>query len=50
MSDQLTWSHYVEVLYLKNIDIINYYINVTIQSNLSVRELRNRIKTMNMRD
>ena len=44
MSDQLTWIHYVEVLYLKNIDIINYYINVTIQSNLSVRELRNRIK------
>lgn len=30
MSDQLTWSHYVEVLYLKNTDIINYYINVTI--------------------
>jgi len=44
LSDRLTWSHYVEVLYLRNIDIINYYINVAIKSNLSVRELRNRIK------
>jgi len=44
VSDQLSWSHYVEVLYLKEINIINYYINIAIRQHLSVRELRNKIK------
>ena len=44
MSDQLTWSHYVELLYLKNLDIINYYVKIAIEQNLSVRELRAKIK------
>ena len=44
MSDQLTWSHYVELLKIKNINIIDYYINISIKQNLSVRELRNKIK------
>ena len=41
---QLTWSHYVELLVLKNIDEINYYIDLTIKQNLSYRKLRERIK------
>ena len=42
---QLTWSHYVELLVLKNIDEINYYIDLTIKQNLSYRKLReNKIK------
>ena len=44
MSDQLNWSHYCELLFLKDIDEITYYINITERYNLSVRELRERIK------
>ena len=45
VSDKLSWSHYVELLYLKDINKINYYIDISIKQNLGVRELRNRIKT-----
>ena len=44
MSALLSWSHYVELLSIDNIDEINYYIMITEQQNLSVRELRERIK------
>ncbi len=44
VADQLTWSHYIELLPLKNKEKINYYINVVIKNNLSKRELRDRIK------
>ena len=42
LSTQLTWSHYVELL---SINEINYYINITENNNLSVRELREKIKS-----
>ena len=41
---QLTWSHYIELLSLKDINEINYYIKITIDQNLSKRQLRERIK------
>ena len=44
VSDQLTWSHYSELIPLNNLVIINYYIKISIEQNLSVRELRQRIK------
>ena len=44
LSTQLTWTHYSELLSLDNIDEINYYIMITEQQSLSVRELRERIK------
>ena len=44
VSTQLSWSHYVELLSLNDINEINYYINITEIYNLSVRELRERIK------
>ena len=44
VSAQLTWSHYIELLKLKDINEINYYICVSENDNLSVRELRNIIK------
>ena len=44
MSTKLTWSHYTELLILNNINQINYYVKVSIENNLSVRELRNKIK------
>ena len=46
MADQsLTWSHYQELLSIKNIEKINYYIYITKQYNLSKRQLREKIKS-----
>ncbi len=42
---QLTWTHFRELLALKNMNKINYYIKITGENNLSVRELRQRIKS-----
>ena len=44
MSALLSWGHYVELLSIDNIDEINYYIMITEQQNLSVRQLREKIK------
>ena len=45
LSHQLTWSHYVEILKIDNLDKLKYYIYITSKLNLSVRELRERIKS-----
>ena len=45
LSQQLTWSHYCELLVFDNADEINYYIKQTEIYNLSVRELREKIKS-----
>ena len=45
LAQQLTWSHYVELISLKNIDEIRYYIDISASQNLSRNELRNRIKS-----
>ena len=45
MSDTLSWSHYIEIIWLKNIFEIEYYIMITANQNLSVRQLRERIKS-----
>ncbi len=44
MSTNLTWSHFVELLKFDNINEIDYYVTISKEQNLSVRELRNRIK------
>ena len=44
LSTILTWSHYTELLPVSDINKINYYIKIIEQQNLSVRELRERIK------
>ena len=44
LSTQLTWSHYSELLSIDNMAEINYYIMITEEQNLSVRQLRERIK------
>ena len=44
LSAQLTWSHYVELLSINDIEKVKYYIKLVENSNLSVRELRSRIK------
>ena len=45
MLTQLTWSHYLLLLSLKDLDEIIYYINASVEENLSVRELETKIKT-----
>ena len=45
LSDKLSWSHYVELLKFDDINIINYYIKIVEEHNLSVRELRDKIKS-----
>ena len=45
LADQLSWSHYIELLPLKDTNKMNYYINISISQNLSRNELRDRIKS-----
>lgn len=45
MATLLTWSHYTELLALKDINKINYYIKVCEKHGLSRNDLRNRIKS-----
>ena len=45
VSAKLSWSHYDEILTFEDISKINYYINICEQQNLSVRQLRTRIKS-----
>ena len=45
MSQLLSYSHYVELLAITNLNEIKYYIKVTEENSLSVRELRKRIKS-----
>ena len=43
VSDQLSYSHYCEIIWFDSMKM-NYYIQVTMENKLSVRELRGRIK------
>ena len=44
VSAKLTWSHFDELLKFNDNNKINYYIKISEQQNLSVRELRTKIK------
>ena len=50
VSQHLSYGHYVELLPINSIDKINYYIKIIEEQNLSVRELRIKIKIKNMKD
>ena len=41
---KLSWTHYIQILSIKNENERNYYINLVILNNLSVRELQREIK------
>ena len=45
MSTQLTWSHYVELLPIKDEKKLLYYLNISIKQNINVRNLRFKIKS-----
>ena len=44
METQLSWSHYSELLTIKDINEILYYVNISINQNLSKKALREKIK------
>ena len=44
LGSKLSWSHYRELIRLKNIDAIIYYIEICEKNNLSKRQLQERIK------
>ena len=48
MAHQLTWSHYCELLPLKDINEIEYYIKISSEQYLSKRQLRGKIKNINI--
>lgn len=45
VSQQLTYGHYCELIPLNDLDKIKYYIKISEQNNLSVRQLREKIKS-----
>lgn len=45
LSAKLSWSHYDEILRFDDINKIKFYIKISEQQNLSVRQLRERIKS-----
>jgi len=45
MSTQLSWSHYTELLPMKDITQLLYYLNLCISENIDVRSLREKIKS-----
>ena len=44
-STLLSWSHYSEMLSIKDINKISYYIKICEEQNLSIRDLRSKIKS-----
>ena len=45
VSAKLSWSHYDEILVFDDFDKISYYVNLIEQHNLSIRQLREKIKS-----
>ena len=44
VTDLLSYTHYCELIWFEDVNKINYYIKICIEQNLSVRQLRERIK------
>lgn len=44
LGSKLSWSHYRELLVVKDVNEIKYYINICCKNNLSKRELHEKIK------
>lgn len=46
VSSQLSWSHYLELIKINEVNKRNFYLNETINSNWSVRELQRQINSL----
>ena len=44
MATQISWSHYTELLPIKDENKMLYYLNISISQNLTKRDLRNKIR------
>ena len=44
VTDELTYTHYCELIWFNDFNKINYYIKISVEQNLTVRQLRQRIK------
>ena len=44
VTDLLSYTHYCELIWFEDVNKINYYIKICIEQNLSVRQLREKIK------
>ena len=44
LAHQLSWSHYIELIPIKDIEKITFYINLSVNLNMSRNQLRERIK------
>ena len=44
VTDELTYTHYCELIWFDDYNKINYYIKICVEQNLSVRQLRQKIK------
>ena len=44
VTDELSYTHYCELLWFDDLNKIEYYIKISVEQNLSVRQLRQRIK------
>jgi len=45
VTDELTYTHYCELIWFDDYNKIDYYIKISVEQNLSVRQLRQRIKS-----
>ena len=50
LSHLLSWSHYVDIITLKDVNQMNYYIELSIYEGLGVRGLRDRIKSNRVKE
>ena len=48
LSTLLSWSHYVELLKINDVNKVKYYIKIAEEQNLPVRKLREKVKNMNL--
>ena len=44
VTDLLSYTHYCELIWFEDFNMVNYYIKISIEQNLSVRQLHERIK------
>lgn len=45
VTDELSYTHYCELIWFDDYNKINYYIKISVEQSLSVRQLRERIKS-----
>ena len=48
MSTQLSWSHYTELLPIKDVNELLYYLDISVNQRIDVRSLRSKIKIKNI--